>query len=68
MDLVPQEVELWYVYPSLRKEIANIMIKQYGLKQKEIKLPLNEEEYENDKEIRKELTYKDEKPFFGAKQ
>lgn len=36
MKLMPQEVELWYIYPSLRKEIANIMVKNHGLKQKEV--------------------------------
>ena len=36
MKLIPQEVEVWYVYPSLRKEIANIMVKKHGLKQKEV--------------------------------
>jgi len=36
MKLMPQEVELWYIYPSLRKEIAKAMIKKHGLKQKEV--------------------------------
>jgi len=36
MKLIPQEVELWYVYPSLRKEIASIMAEEYFLKQKDI--------------------------------
>ncbi len=36
MKLIPQEVELWYIYPSLRKEIANIMVKNHGLKQKDV--------------------------------
>tara|TARA_Y100000310_G_scaffold216660_1_gene217721 strand:- start:340 stop:705 length:366 start_codon:yes stop_codon:yes gene_type:complete len=36
MKLIPQEVELWYVYPSLRKEMANLMVKGHGLKQKEV--------------------------------
>jgi len=36
MKLMPQEVELWYVYPSLRKEMASTMVKKHNLKQKEI--------------------------------
>ena len=36
MKLMPQEIELWYIYPSLRKEIAKFMIKNHSLKQKEV--------------------------------
>ena len=36
MKMIPQEVELWYIYPSLRKEIAKSMVEDYGLKQKEV--------------------------------
>ncbi len=60
MKLMPQEVELWYIYPSLRKEIANLMIKTYGLKQKEVaeKLGVTKSaisQYINEKRSKKKL-------------
>ena len=36
----PQEIEVWYVLPALRREIA-IALKKQGLKQKEIAQKLN---------------------------
>lgn len=33
--MLPQEVELWYVIPALRKELA-LALKKYGLSQKKI--------------------------------
>ena len=36
-----QEVELWYIYPSIRKEMSDIMINKYNLKQKEVAEKLN---------------------------
>jgi len=34
--LMPQEVEVWYLLPSLRRELAKILIKDYSLTQKEV--------------------------------
>ena len=33
-NIMPQELEVWYLIPALRKELAKIFIKDYGLKQK----------------------------------
>lgn len=33
---MPQEIEVWYLLPSLRKEIARVFIKDYNMKQKEV--------------------------------
>ena len=33
---MPQEVELWYLIPALRREIAKILVKDYDLSQVEI--------------------------------
>ena len=32
--IMPQEIEVWYLIPALRKELARIFIKDYGLAQK----------------------------------
>lgn len=34
--IMPQEIEIWYLIPALRKEFAKIFIKDYNLTQKEI--------------------------------
>jgi uncharacterized protein len=34
--IMPQELEVWYLIPALRKEFAKIFIKDYKLKQKEV--------------------------------
>jgi predicted transcriptional regulator len=34
--LMPQEIEVWYLIPSLRKEFAKIFIKDYDLSQKKV--------------------------------
>ncbi|MDO8467369.1 MAG: transcriptional regulator [Nanoarchaeota archaeon] len=34
--IMPQEIEVWYLLPSLRKEIARVFIKDYNMKQKEV--------------------------------
>jgi len=31
MFMLPQEVEVWYIIPALRKEYAKILTKEYGL-------------------------------------
>jgi hypothetical protein len=36
MKNLPQEIEIWYLIPSLRKELAKIFIADYKLKQKEV--------------------------------
>ena len=41
MKLMSQEVELWYIYPSIRKEMSKIMINKYNLKQKDVAEKLN---------------------------
>lgn len=33
--MLPQEVEVWYLIPSLRKEFSKIFIEKHGLSQKE---------------------------------
>lgn len=35
LKIMPQELEVWYLIPSLRKELANIFIKIYKLNQKQ---------------------------------
>ncbi len=32
----PQEIEVWYVLPAIRKELAEIFIRKHNLKQKEV--------------------------------
>jgi len=32
--IMPQEIEVWYLIPALRREFARIFIKDYGLTQK----------------------------------
>jgi hypothetical protein len=32
---MPQELEVWYILPSIRKELAKSMINDFGLKQKQ---------------------------------
>jgi len=34
--LMPQEIEVWYLLPAIRKELAKILIADYKLPQKEI--------------------------------
>ena len=34
--VMPQELEVWYLIPALRREMAKIFIKEYGLKQKKV--------------------------------
>ena len=34
--VMPQELEVWYLIPALRRELAKIFIKEYGLKQKKV--------------------------------
>ena len=36
MYSLPQEIEVWYVIPAIRKELAKILIKKYKLKQKKV--------------------------------
>ena len=33
--IMPQEIEIWYLIPALRKEFAKIFIKNYNLTQKQ---------------------------------
>lgn len=34
LNIMPQELEVWYLIPSLRKELAKIFIRDYKLSQK----------------------------------
>jgi uncharacterized protein len=36
MKNLPQEIEIWYLIPALRKEFARIFVEDYGMKQKEV--------------------------------
>jgi hypothetical protein len=36
MKNLPQEIEMWYLIPSLRKELARIFVEEYKLNQKAI--------------------------------
>ena len=38
--LMPQEIEVWYILPAIRKELAKTMLAK-GMKQKEIASALN---------------------------
>lgn len=33
---LPQEIEVWYVLPALRREFANVLIKEHKLSQKKV--------------------------------
>jgi hypothetical protein len=34
--VMPQEIEVWYLIPSLRRELTKILIKKHGLSQREV--------------------------------
>lgn len=36
MKYMPQEIEVWYLLPALRKEIAKELVENHGLRQKEV--------------------------------
>ncbi|PIN94920.1 transcriptional regulator [Candidatus Pacearchaeota archaeon CG10_big_fil_rev_8_21_14_0_10_30_48] len=36
MKLMPQEVEVWYLIPAIRREISKILVKDYKLSQKRV--------------------------------
>ncbi len=36
MKLMPQEIEIWYIIPALRRELAKSMIANFKLTQKEV--------------------------------
>ena len=31
MYLLPQEIEVWYIIPKIRKELASLLVKEHGL-------------------------------------
>ena len=33
---MPQEIEVWYLMPALRRELAKMLIKDYGMSQKKV--------------------------------
>ena len=33
---MPQEIEVWYLIPAIRREVANVLIAEHKLKQKEV--------------------------------
>ena len=37
----PQEIEVWYIMPAIRKELCNILLDKHNLNQKEIAKLLN---------------------------
>ena len=37
----PQEIEVWYILPAIRRELAKVMIEKYSLTQKEVAKILN---------------------------
>ena len=38
---MPQEIEVWYVIPALRREIAKSMIEDYNIAQKQVAVCMN---------------------------
>ena len=36
MKLMPQEIEVWYLIPAIRKALAKILIKDFDLSQKQV--------------------------------
>lgn len=36
MKSLPQEIEIWYLIPALRRELAKIFISDYGMTQKQV--------------------------------
>jgi uncharacterized protein len=34
--LMPQEIEVWYIIPALRRELARVFVEEYNLSQKEV--------------------------------
>ena len=36
MYSLPQEIEVWYIIPAIRRELAKVLIKKHNLKQKEV--------------------------------
>ena len=36
MKSLPQEIEVWYLIPALRRELAKIFISDYGMSQKQV--------------------------------
>lgn len=41
MELLPQEIETWYILPALRREFAEVLCKKYKMRQREIASILN---------------------------
>jgi len=36
MKSLPQEIEVWYLIPALRRELAKILISDFGMRQKKV--------------------------------
>ena len=36
MYSLPQEIEVWYIIPAVRRELAKVLITKYGLKQNKV--------------------------------
>ena len=36
MSVLPQEIQVWYVLPALRRELARVLIRGHGLVQKKV--------------------------------
>jgi predicted transcriptional regulator len=35
-QVMPQEIEIWYLIPAFRREFAKIFVRDYGFRQKEV--------------------------------
>jgi len=35
-SVMPQEIEVWYLIPALRRELAKILVREYGISQKNV--------------------------------
>lgn len=41
MKSLPQEIEMWYLIPALRRELAKILISDFGMSQKQVSQTLD---------------------------
>ena len=41
MKSMPQEIEVWYLIPALRRELTKIFIEEYGMSQKQVSVILS---------------------------
>ena len=36
MSVLPQEIQVWYIIPALRRELARVLIEEHGLAQRKV--------------------------------